>query len=276
MPCFTLPNIQFPLLPAIQITIPLINAAINAWASYEELQIYKDHRSKLNALSDRNMTIGRQAKAKNNEVEAKRAALYARLCEQPQCEPCCDDVKLSVFSAMGNVFKRYQNQSEQLHHSQCGMKETLIRSALDELPKAISNTAAVYNQEYNFCESVRQDYLRGVTSSAYRGEVPSPGVLSAIAQSNAENLNDSSILFSQFFSETTRSIGLEIGRRNIEERNSRNNFSVGLQSNQLNSPVTNQQPAVLQQTPAFGVGIETIRTDFLGSPPPSSFGGNNG
>lgn len=274
MACFTLPNIQFPLLPAIQLTIPLINAAVNAWASYEELQIYKDHRSKLDALSDRNMVIGRQAKAKNNEVEAKRELLYAKLNEEPECEPCCTDVKLSVFSAIGPAFKRYQVQAEQLHFSQCGMKETLLRSALDELPKAISNAAIVYNEEYSFCESLKQDYLRGVTSSAYRGEAPNPSVLSTIAQSNAENLNDSSILFSQFFNETTRNIGLELGRRSIEERNSRNNFPVGLQSNELINQVNTQQTIVQQQqTPTFDVGLNT--SQFLGSPPQSSFGGND-
>ena len=239
MPCFSLPNIQFPLLPPIQLTIPLINAAVNAWASYEELQIYKDHRAKLNALAVRNMEIGRVAKAKNNEVEAKRALLYEQLCEEPQCEPCCDDIKYGVFTAMAVPMKRYQQRTEGLHYSQCGLKQSLLRDTLDELPRAIANTASAYNQEYRLCESVRQDYLRGVTSSAYRGEVPNPAILNELARNAADNLNDSSDLFSQFLSETTRSIGYEIGTRaNFREATS----AVGLGNNQfINGDVFNPQ-----------------------------------
>ena len=269
MPCYTVGQIPIigpalALIPGVgntPISSPMTNAFINGLLAWREYEVYKDHRDKLNALATRNKELARIAKGKNNEVEAKRTLLYDQLNEEPTCEPCCDDVKLTVFSTMAQSFKAYHRQSEQLHYSQCGAKQTLLRATLDDLPRAIANTASAYNQEYKICESTRQDYLRGVTTSAYRGDVPSPAILSELARNAADNLNDSSDLFSQFLSETTRSIGYEIGTRaNIRE----NTSAIGLGNNPfVNGDVFNpsgQQPVLNQPVQPFTVPQPTQLT----------------
>lgn len=263
MPCYTigdLPVVGAVLGPLIDlvipgasgtpITTPLANAFINGLLSWRELETYKDHRAKLNALAERNKELARIAKAKNNEVEAKRTELYDLLNEETECVECCEDVRLTVFETMSNPFKQHRDRAEQLHYSQCARKDDSLRNVLDMIPQAIANTASAYNNEYGICESIHQDYLRGITSSAYRGEVPNPAILAELARNTADNLNDSSQLFSQFLNETNRSIGVQIANnRQISQPS-----SVGLQSKQSNSELFNlvnqnpqQQPIFIQQ-----------------------------
>ena len=277
MPCYTVADIPVlgPLLSAIpgvggvNLTTPVTNAFINGLLSWREYEVYKDHRAKLNALATRNKEIARIAKGKNNEVEAKRASLYALLNTETPCTVCCDDVRLTVFSRMAEPFKAYRNQSEQLHYSQCGRKQDLLRKTLDAVPNAIAATAEAYNQEYKICEAVHQDYLRGITSSAYRGEVPNPAVLSELARNTADNLNDSSQLFSQFLNETTRSIGVQIANNTRISQAT----DVGLQSTAQSRPdLFNLQTQNPQQQPLF----VQQQQPFQVTQPLSIYGDNNG
>lgn len=276
MPCYTVNDIPVlgPLLALIpgvggtNLTTPITNAFVNGLLSWREYEVYKDHRDKLNALAERNKVIARQAKAKNNEVEAKRAELYELLNAETPCEICCDDVRLSALNAMSRPFKDYRNRSEQLHYSQCGRKASMLRETLDMIPDAIASTAEKAHQELVICESIHQDYLRGVTSSAYRGEVPSPAILAELARNAADNLNDSSQLFSQFLNESTRSIGVQLANNSRISQA----VDVGLQSSQRNDPnLFNLETQNPQQQPLF-----VQQQPFQVTQPLSIYGDTNG
>ena len=263
MPCFDLADIPVlgPLLPPVvtgNITIPMIGAMINAYASYLELDLFKEHKGYLDFLTDENMDIGRSLKAKGKEVEELREQLNELTNVEPECEPCCDDAKLSVYRALSSNFKQYQRDSEQLHHSQVGISQLFQQRALDSIPQAIATVAESYQYEYDICDAIGQDYLRTVTTSAYRGEAPNPNILAGVASTRADSLNDSSALFSNFLSTAFRGIGRELETNRIAERQVDDATQVGLRNtfdNNRTIPLDTRPTYIENYTPSAPVSV---------------------
>lgn len=222
MACFIFP---IGLLP-INVTVPLMNAAINALLAYNEYEIYSDHRTRLDILTDKNMALATRIDDANKELWDLRDELYDLVDKnEVECEPCCGDAMYEVFSINARAMHTYQRLSESLHYSQLGARASFMVQALSGLPASFESAASQLHNQAALCANMKEDHVRGVTSSGFRGEMPSSAILAQVAQTNADTMNDSAMYMSHFINEAFQSIGQQLGYN--RRQNNAGNFDVG-------------------------------------------------
>lgn len=248
MACFIFP---IGLLP-INVTVPLMNAAINALLAYNEYEIYSDHRDRLDVLTDANMKLATDIDDANKKLWDLRDELYELSDKNEiECEPCCEDAMYEVFSRNTQAMQTYQRLSESLHYSQLGARASFMVQALSGLPTTFESAASRLHNEANLCASFKEDHIRGVTSSGFRGEMPSSAILAQVAQTNADTMNDSAIFMSHFINEAFQSIGQQIG---YNRRQKVGTFDVGGNPQTMDAQVgqgvlPNQQSSLQYNSP---------------------------
>ena len=254
---FTIPGF------GISITVPVLNAAINALLAYNEYTIYADHRDRLDKLTDRNMKLAHIVEDANDKLLELRDEAYEKMQEEIECEPCCNQMDSIVFRNMANPMNTYANAVDNLHYSQIGSRGAFMRNVLKNLPVAIESASDFVNREEMTCQRIKQNQQSAQISSGYRGELPSPSILADVAQTNATALNTSSIILSQFIDESMRSIGVQMAynkQRQEPEFKVGRNYTSNQNSveNRFNPtvPVTSQYNApALAYTPVSAYGV---------------------
>jgi len=261
--------------PLDAITFPIMNAVLNAWLAYKEYELYKDHRDRLDKLTDRNMELAIKLFDAHKELVELRNELEVKIAneEEPDCEPCCDDFQGTVMAAMSGSLDAIPVAEERLHNEQIGMHEVVFLEAVKPLPQAMEAGTREIGRQMATCAGMKADWRRTQVSSGHRGEFPSASILANMAVDTASGLNTSSIILSHFINESMRSVGIAYGRYRDTQQTQ---FQVGLKSTQDDNRFLNNQGAPYGQ-PNYGIGASQQQPQYNSyfDPTLSVYGNNN-